>query len=79
MKPQIKYAVDRRRKEPITPHIMVGDMELVATAPMTLAEAQHFCRLLVADGHPIDEQYTKKYHEDVNCDDLMREIRSYDE
>jgi len=79
MTPEIKYAVDRRRKEPITPHIIIGDMELVATAPMTLTEAQHLCRLLVADPHKILEQYTKKYHEDVNCDDLMREIRSYDE
>jgi len=65
MTPEIKYVMDLRRREPVTPHIIIGDMELVATAPLTIADAQHLCRLLVADGHSINEQYTKKYHEEV--------------
>ena len=71
MTPQIKYTVDRRRKDPITPHIIIGDMELVATAPMSIAEAQQFFRCLVADGHPIHEQYTKKYHEEIDPPNII--------
>ena len=66
MKPQIKYVVgDRRKRYPITPHIIIGDMELVSVEPMKMAEAQQMCRHLVADPHSLDEQYTKKYHEEV--------------
>ena len=81
MTPQIKYVVGDKRKRPvlITPHVIIGDCEFVATAPVTMREAQEICRNLVADAHPIHEQATKKYHEDVNLEELMQQIRSYDE
>lgn len=77
MKVCIKYTVGDRRKSqvPITPCIIIGDCEFVSTTSMTMREAQEICRALVADSHPIDEQFTKKYHEEVDISD----IRSYDE
>jgi len=77
MIPQIKYVVGDRRKKPIpiTPHILIGDIEFIASVSMTLREAQELCRAIVADAHQINEQYTKKYHEEVDISD----IRSYDE
>jgi len=77
----IKYVVgDRRRKPvPVTPCIVIGDMEFMATESTTMQEAQQVCRALVSDPHQLDEQYTKKYHEEVDVVELMRDIRSYDE
>ena len=81
MTPQIKYVVgDRRRKPiPVTPCIIIGNTEFVATESTTMQEAQQLCRALVSDPHTLHEQYTKKYHEEVDVDELMRDIRSYDE
>ena len=77
MKPQIRYVVGDRRKKPIPiiPHIIIGDIEFVATDSTTMRDAQEVCRALVADPHQIDEQYTKKYHEEVDISD----IKQYDE
>ncbi len=78
--PQIKYIVDRRRKAtPVTPCIVIHGVEFTASEPMTIRDAQQISRCLVADAHHIQEQFTKKYHEEVEYADLMRDIQAYDE
>lgn len=81
MAASIKYIVGDKRKRPImiTPAVIVNGVEFVATESMTMREAQEVARALVGDAHPINEQATKKYHEDIGLEDLMRNIRQYDE